>query len=880
MSFVADAATDLQANPTALMDATSRVAFAALVHDLGKLTERAGVFDLSSGEGQSNVHVYCPFHEDGRFHSHKHAAATALSIDRIEGDLPPILRGDVTPFASRGDDGDITDSLINAAAMHHKPQTFLQWCVAVADRVASGFERDAFENYNRQKDEHIAARLLTPFEEYGRGKALQISELKWRYPLAPLTSRSLFPEKLEKQADKPESVAAYLSLWQRFVNGLRQIPAAHRQNWPLWLDAFDSLWLTATHAIPAAGAFGTRPDVSLYDHSKAAAAFAAAIWRYHVENGDDLAAVAARQRARADWSEQKFLLIQGDFAGIQAFVFGGAATTQKAGTKLLRGRSALVSLLCELAALKVLDALALPPTAQVVNAAGKFLIVAPNTAGVARNLARVRAEMDRWFLDASFGLASVALATEAASCEDFIGGRFAELRQRLAAGLDRAKRQRFHLASDHAPEAVRTADYSRGVCPFDSRLPAEAGCEYEGTSCSWLSHDQIILGAWLAREKAPLLRVERGEKKDPSGKRLGCDYFGYSIVLASRDKPQAIAARLFDLALPGADANSDCFAGFARRAVNAYVPVVAHDVGADPRYAGIEEKVEHGDIKTFDHLAREARSIDRDHGLKGAAALGVLKGDIDNLGQIFATALGERSTFANWSALSRRVSGFFSYVVPQICVSKPEFRDVYTVFAGGDDFYFIGPWLAIKRFAALLHSTFEGYCADNPNLHFSAAYLMIKPGHPTRAVNERIEEGLEKAKEHERDGRVVKNAIHLGARDKGVTLDWDRFDEFEQQRDALAALAEDFGLTTSYLYNVLAFCDMAENAGNDIAAARWRSLLYYRTRRHLAQTRKLAGDEAATAQSRLLVEIGGGGIDRFGAAYRHIVSDFLYMERD
>lgn len=546
----------------------------------------------------------------------------------------------------------------------------------------------------------------------------------------------------------------------------------------------------------------------------------------------------------------------------------------------MRGRSALVSLLCELAALKVLDALALPPTAQVVNAAGKFLIVAPNTAGIARDLARVRSEMDQWFLDASFGLASVVFATEAASCDDFVGGRFAHLRQRLAAGLDKAKRQRFHFASDNAPDAVRAADYAQGVCPFDGRLPAEAGSDYDGKPCARLSADQISLGAWLAREKAPVLRIERGQQKGASGKRLGCDYFGYSVVLASRDERQATAARLFDLALPGADANADCFAGFARRAVNAYVPVVTHDVHADPRYVGLEEQVEQGDIKTFDHLARDARSVGADHRLKGVAALGVLKGDIDNLGQIIATALGERATFANWSALSRRVGGFFSYVVPQICVSRPEFQDVYTVFAGGDDFYFIGPWLATKRFAAQLRRTFARYCAGNPDLHFSAAYLMIKPGHPMRAVNERIEEGLEDAKSHSKGGRVVKNAIRLGARDKGATLGWDRFAEFEDRRDALTALTEDYCLTTGYLYDVLAFCDMAENARVNVADARWRSLLYYRTRRHLAQTRKLAGSEAAAAQISLMEEIGGRGIDGFGADYRHIVSDFLYMERD
>src|SRR5439155_13434636 len=78
--------------------------------------------------------------------------------DLIEKHLPDLLGGDPSPFVGRvlaEDPGDVeaTDSLINAAAAHHKPDTFLQWVVATADRVASGFEREEFDQYNASKDE-------------------------------------------------------------------------------------------------------------------------------------------------------------------------------------------------------------------------------------------------------------------------------------------------------------------------------------------------------------------------------------------------------------------------------------------------------------------------------------------------------------------------------------------------------------------------------------------------------------------------------------------------------------------------------------------------------------------------------------------------------
>jgi CRISPR-associated protein Csm1 len=727
----------------ALSNATRRVAFAGYLHDLGKLAERAGAFDDASDKWRANVHLYCPFHQEGGYHSHSHAAATALGLDAIELLLPPILHGDVAPFANRGSDGDPTDSFINAAAMRHKPDTFLQWCVATADRVASGFEREAFERYNRARDEHLTARLVTPFEEYGAKRAESVDALKWRYPLKPLTVRSLFPEAAASKANKADSVADYSALWRYLCEGLERIPSAYRDHWPLWLDAFDALWMSTTHAIPSAASFGVRPDVSLYDHSRAVAAFAAALWRYHVEQDHAPDDVAAAQRVRSDWDDQKLLLIQGDFSGVQTFIFGGSASTQEAGAKLLRGRSALVSLLCELSALKVLEGLSLPPSAQIINAAGKFLIVGPNTADVRAALARTKAELDQWFLRASFGVASVTVASEPASCNDFVGGQFAALRQRLSVGLDRAKRQRFSLASKDAPDAIRDADYSNGACEFDGRLTRRFRRRME-----WPSLCQAQPRSDRARRLACA-----GDRTHPPHRACGRRPIRHGEGQASRQRLSRLSYRSGEPrgSTSGCAPRSRSLLAGRRRVGDDVCwirapgdqrlrSLVARKGSLRPRYKRLDDDIIVGDLKTFEHLAHDAQKLEPDGRIRGVAALGVLKGD--NLGQIFATALGERATFANWAALSRRVSAFFSLVVPNLCAANPEFRDVYTVFAGGDDFYFIGPWLTIKQFATALRQGFTCYCAHNPNLHFSAAYLMVKLGNPMQTVTARIEDGL------------------------------------------------------------------------------------------------------------------------------------------
>jgi CRISPR-associated protein Csm1 len=284
-----------------------------------------------------------------------------------------------------------------------------------------------------------------------------------------------------------------------------------------------------------------------------------------------------------------------------------------------------------------------------------------------------------------------------------------------------------------------------------------------------------------------------------------------------------------------------------------------------------------GDLMTFEHIARDALSVSASGELTGVSALGVLKGDVDDMGRIFASSLGDRPTFAAWAALSRRVSSFFSVVVPHICNRRPDYRSVYTVFAGGDDFLFLGPWLAIKRFAAELRSEFSRYCAENDALHFSAAYLMTKPGYPLRLMIDRIEAGLDAAKSVE-----GKDAIHLADRSSAAPMKWREFSELRARSEALGALVDEARLSTGFLYDVLDLADMAERSRRTVSDARWRALLAYRAHRHVQELERRNSLSARQAED-LLVQIarimGEEGMARLGARYRHVVSDHLYRER-
>ncbi|MBF0785421.1 type III-A CRISPR-associated protein Cas10/Csm1 [Muribacter muris] len=347
---------------SSLLSASCRVAFSALIHDLGKFAERAKLPILKETLDAHKT-LYCPYNQKMGYHSHIHAAYTGYALDQIESYLPDIIKHKTYPFVSKqeGQSLTITDSLINAAAAHHKPETFLQWIIATADRVASGFERDKFEEYNRQEENknHYQSRLLTLFEQINLSTAKQGNySLDYAYNLIPLSAESSFPQprRIIEPTNNEFAQQTYLKLWGLFTQGIAQIPHSHKYKWDLWLDHFDTLYQCFTSCIPSA-TFGVKPDISLYDHSKTTAALATALWRWHEEHQltgqEQISQLRDRERS---WNEKKFLLIQGDFFGIQDFIFSSGNDNNKRAAKLLRGRSFQVSLFTELAALKLLQA--------------------------------------------------------------------------------------------------------------------------------------------------------------------------------------------------------------------------------------------------------------------------------------------------------------------------------------------------------------------------------------------------------------------------------------------------------------------------------------------------------------------------------------------
>ncbi|MBO1270819.1 type III-A CRISPR-associated protein Cas10/Csm1 [Shewanella sp. 4t3-1-2LB] len=865
---------------TDLMDSSCRVAFTAYLHDIGKFAERAKLA-VAAEKLEIAKQLHCP-RWDNRY-SHIHAAYTSLAFEQLEKFFPETIGNDVSPFGAWRTT-DVDDSLINAAANHHKPETYLQWIIATADRLASGFEREDFEQYNAAEDRpnYIQTRLHPLFEVLQRNAAhLKEADYQHRYPLAPLSVNSLFPvdRQQAEPSDKSAAVAQYHQLWQQFCGQLEQIPSSHRRQWPLWLDHFDTLWQTFTHAIPSATAGKVIPDVSLYDHSKTTAALAVALWRYHEELGHDQSLVATHLKQRAGehgWGEQKLLLIQGDFFGIQEFIFAGGAETQKKASKLLRGRSFYVSLLTEIAALKVLDALQLPCTSQVINAAGKFLIVAPNTPATIEKLNQARNEINHWFMSQTYGQASIGLAALAAAPSQFISKTandrpFKALLNALFRQLEVQKFHRFGLLSNKQ-EAILAWAAPYKVCRYNNRLPAAEN------GVAPLSADQIEIGRLLTQTDTLLLSKQRL----PGVHSLTLPMLGYWVSFSERGQLNQFAPpaqsgelrRCFDISLPQNEA-AVLFNGFSRRNINAYVArfkenEISRNGFNEQRYgkslADDDADVAADRIKTLNHLACEDKWQDADSAnYLGIEALATLKGDVDNLGAIFQDELASAS-FARMAGLSRQMNNFFAVYLPWLCMSK--YPNTYTIFAGGDDFLLMGAWRSQLLLANSMRQEFHRYVAGNSLIHFSAGMFVSKPGTPISYLGSQAEELLSDAKSY---GAGEKNAVACF----GKVVGWKQFAELLQAASSLRDLRERYGrrqLSTAYWYDVLQLSDLSAKALDDPKANIWRSRLGYRTFR----TFKTEKDKAIRDE---LMQLIGGEINRHRDNYRIALTTFIYTYR-
>ncbi|OEU51306.1 MAG: type III-A CRISPR-associated protein Cas10/Csm1 [Desulfobacterales bacterium S3730MH5] len=863
-----------------------KIAIAGFMHDIGKFAGE-DILHVSNEFLNNNADLYQP-HYEGRY-THKHAVYTAAFIDRIEKLLPKVF--------NRAHWG-LEDTFINLAAGHHKPETPMQWVIAVADRISSGWDREEFDQeYNRAVPwrDYKKTRLLPIFERlmHEQEAAPETSaDYSYSYPLKELSTRNIFPDlgTCICPADDEAANTEYKNLFDEFVDGLERL--LHKdENLELWFEHFESLVMVFASSIPSARAGNVIPDVSLYDHSKVTAALAVAIYLYHKQT-DSLVVEAIK-----DYGDRKFLIISGDFYGIQDFIFCESGDVRKLRAKILRGRSFAISLFSELAADMLCREIGIPSICTVLNAAGKFTVIAPNAPEAKDAIHTVEEKVNDWLMDISYGENSVGIASVEATANDFVNGRFIEIWDKLALVMEKKKLQKIDLerhggvAKDYLDGFDNTLE--RRLCPFCGKRPSSPEAENsrylaESISACKICRDHIFLGENLVKEDRLAIATTEANLRDPD-KRLLEPIFGLYQVAFVEGAMRELARsgqllKYWDISI---SADGAVAKEVTARFINGYVPKYSAEDHNDERLlegAKSEEKklelidqMKLGDPKTFEHVANKSLNPrENGNGFRGIEALGVLKADVDELGMLMSCGLRkERFTLSRIATLSRQMNYYFAVYLPHLLKSDPRFKNVYTVFVGGDDLFLIGPWNRMIELATLLQKTFGDYVCHNEKIHFSAGITLHKAHTPLDDLAEGAESALERSKD---EGR---NRITLFRE----TAKWSEFLALVEVKGEIERWKDSKLVNNAMIYRFNDFIEMAglanlvlkegEIAIEDMECLKWPAMFCYSVERNIGKEFKdEARNEAIREVSKAKLWLG-----RYGAKLKMALWDIIYNHR-
>ena len=764
------------------MNSVEKIAVAALLHDIGKFYQRTG-YKLPEGY---ELNEYCPYVKIGNYYTHQHSAYTAEFLKDIVGTV------DKEKFI----DSTIDDeSFENVCSKHHKPSTPREWIVAIADRIASGFEREEFESYNSSDDREIKKLKYyeIPLEGVFGDK---------NFALKKLDSDSIIAD-----GTKELSKEMYRELWEQFMDDLETLKSKPKEN---FVRGLDYLLKKYTSFIPSS-TFHTKANIPLYDHLKTSAAFASALAKYH-ENSMDIDKIR-------DYKEKKFLLIAGDFFGIQNFIFSDVPTSKA--SKILRGRSAFIQIFIKVVALKICKDLGLSELSIISTNAGKFEILASNGPKTIEKLYCIQDELNEWFIKNTFGESGIGISYKEASAQDFTSGNFQKLREELAKKVELTKYKKFDLVNQ---EPILSYDE-------DKIKDNEHLCKY----------------------------CNKRFVKDASEEDNGCDFCNIFIKLgeklAKRDFIKISTTKTSDNDL---EIFSNYYIRFIDKDIGIDEKTVAvFDISKDEEFKGYEKwplksyvKSKENKIVEFEELA----DMSCKGGDKGVKALMSLKGDVDNMGDFLSK--GNINSFAKYNFISRLIDYFFSVKVSKMMDGK----NLYTIFAGGDDLFVIGAWDEVIDIAKKIRNEFMDF-VEGSKLSISMGLVMFKPTKPINFVANISEKALEDAKALE-----GKNGITLF----GESVKWGSYLQNLKLYDEL----EKADPNTTFTYRLRDIIEMSKRVKYskpkefNIEDTLWRSKLTYSFTRNMDKE-----DESLLTTLNDIVE-------KYPKEAKMVVDEFIYKRRD
>ena len=520
-----------------------------------------------------------------------------------------------------------------------------------------------------------------------------------------------------------------------------------------------------------------RADISLYDHIKITTAISSCIYRYLEEKG--IKDYKSELISSIEKFEDKniFLLQSMDLSGIQQFIYKQYDT--KDALKNLRARSFYLEILLENFIDEILTDLELSRANLLYSGGGHAYLILPNTDNVKRYLDDIEVRMNKWLcetFDIDLYLAMGYKACSPLNLQNKPAGSYKQMYINVSQTLSGKKRKRYSYEQIQTLNNRAVKDDTREcrICHRSDRVDSDGVCRV----CNGLI--RLSKGV-LDKDVFCII----GKETETSMKIFENEYLS-AATNEEADKFQSddILIRRFSKNLR----DSESFK-------------------SGKLWIG-----DYSSEKTLGELIDKGRGIKR---------LGVLRADVDNLGQAFVGGFSEeRQTFSRSAAFSRKLSLFFKYHINHILANGEYFltpekndkkRRASIIYSGGDDLFIVGAWKDIIEFSVDLHKAIKKYTQDK--LTISAGIGIYPDKYPISYIADEVGR-LEDCSKNV-DG---KNAVTLF--DREFAFGWDDFiDKVLEEKFKL--INEFFETTTergrSFLYNVL---ELLRNKSEKINIAR------------------------------------------------------------
>lgn len=522
--------------------------------------------------------------------------------------------------------------------------------------------------------------------------------------------------------------------------------------------------------IPVSASVDEKVDISVYEHIKQSIAIGSSLYEYLTENDRIKEQEKLYHSHEEFYKEKSILLYSMDFSGIQSFIYGQYGKEEV--LKNLRSRSFYLEILMENVIDELLKSLNLSVANLLYAGGGHAYFILANTEKTKTLLADFDVDIKAWMQD-TFGIdLYIGSGYCECSCNDLQNkpdGAYSNCFREVSGAVSQNKLRRYGASQIKALNKGKKTDGEREckICHSSYNLNENGVCSL-CDGFAKLSRDILnreIFTVVSDKESGILPIYKNGYLSGGNIKRKdGEEYL-------NTNKKILIRAYSKNGVYKGKD----------------YVKTI---------YVG-----DYHNADTLENLVKDGVGIKR---------LGVLRGDIDNLGKAFVGGFEKsKQTLSKSAAFSRKLTQFFKYDINNILrnpVYKIPFSDgeaentdrkIAIIYSGGDDVFVVGAWKDIIEFGVDLYNNLKEYTQGT--LTVSAGLGIYMQKYPISYMAEKTGELEDYSKKL--DG---KNAITLF--DKNNSYHWDEFID-KVMGEKFATVSEFFSTVEdkgkSLLYNLL-----------------------------------------------------------------------------